>query len=73
MRVIKLTEAEITCEGTSFDRGCGSRLAVTAADVTKGTKTEYDCDGDPCHRSWRYITCPVCGAKTEVNADLSER
>lgn len=71
MRVVKMKEAEMVCRGGSFDPGCGSTMAVTAADVIKGKKTNYDGDGDAFMVTYRYVVCPVCGAKTEVNADLS--
>ena len=73
MRVVKMKETVMVCRGGSFDPGCGSTMAVTAADVIKGKKTSYDGDGDgdAFTVTYRYVVCPVCGAKTEVNADLS--
>lgn len=71
MRVLKLTEAEISCVGETFARGCGSLLAVDASDVQRGKRKEFDRDGDSYEVSWTYIICPICGAKTAVMPNLS--
>lgn len=58
----KLRTMEVTCTGQGCGNGgCGSLLEVNGLDIHQG---RYNSMGEV--DTYYYITCPVCGKKTEV-------
>lgn len=63
MKVLKVKEVERECKGSTWDKGCGSLLLVSPADIKRGK--EYN---DGIAYETKYFVCPVCGTKTKVKS-----
>ena len=60
-----LPTMEVTCTGQGIHnkkKACGAVLEVNFLDITRAIHHDYGGGSD----EYYYVTCPVCGVKTEV-------
>ena len=62
----ELPTMKVTCTGEGIHnnrKACGALLEVNALDINRAIHRDYGGGSD----EYFYVTCPVCGVKTEVH------